>query len=86
MGNDDNSPMRKITGGLLPVDVWKSYMLAAHKGKKLKPLSAPDPFIDDPLITAQISFYESLVEAFTEERDIASGARASGGARTAGRR
>ena len=86
MGNDDNSPMRKITGGLLPVDVWKNYMLAAHKGKKLKPLSAPDPFIDDPLITAQISFYESLVEAFTEERDIASGARASGGARTAGRR
>lgn len=86
LGNDDNSPMRKITGGLLPVDIWKDYMLAAHKGKELRPLSAPDPLVDDPRITAQISFYESLVEEFTLERDIASGARASGGgARSAGR-
>ena len=34
MGNDDNSQMVNVTGGLLPVDTWKSYMLAAHKGLK----------------------------------------------------
>lgn len=87
MGNDDNSPMRKITGGLLPVDSWKRYMIAAHKGVKRKPISAPDPLIEDPQIKSQIAFYAELEEAFTTERDIASGAKTanSGGGRTAGR-
>ena len=87
MGNDDNSPMRKITGGLLPVDAWKTYMLAAHKGLKRKPINAPDPLIDDPEIKAQIAFYGELETALVAERDIASGAqRPSGGAGgTAGR-
>jgi penicillin-binding protein 1A len=53
MGNDDNSPMRKITGGLLPVDSWKKYMVAAHKNLKKKPINAPDPLVEDPLIKAQ---------------------------------
>ena len=87
MGNDDNSPMRKITGGLLPVDAWKKYMLSAHKGLKKKPINAPDPLIDDPFIKTQIAFYADLEDAFTSERDIASGAKRAGvgGARTAGR-
>ena len=86
LGNDDNSPMRKITGGLLPVDAWKDYMRGAHKGLKLRPLSAPDPFVDDPQIKNQIAFYDGLAEAFKLERDIASGAKSvGGGARTAGR-
>ena len=86
LGNDDNSPMRKITGGLLPVDAWKDYMRAAHKGLKTRPLSAPDPLVSDPEIISQIAFYDRLAEAFEVERDIASGARtAGGGARTAGR-
>ena len=86
LGNDDNSPMRKITGGLLPVDVWKDFMRAAHKGLKNRPLRAPDPFINDPIIQNQIAFYDNLVTAFTSERDMASGAKPpSGGLRTAGR-
>ena len=86
LGNDDNSPMRKITGGLLPVDAWKDFMRTAHKGLKNRPLSAPDPFIDDPIVQNQIAFYDNLVTAFTTERDMASGASpASGGLRTAGR-
>ncbi len=86
LGNDDNSPMRKITGGLLPVDAWKDYMRAAHKGLKTRPLSAPDPLVDDPEILNQIAFYDRLAEAFKIERDVASGAKsAGGGARTAGR-
>ena len=35
LGNDDNTSMRKITGGLLPVDIWKAYMRGAHKGRSL---------------------------------------------------
>jgi penicillin-binding protein 1A len=33
LGNDDNTPMGKITGGGLPVEVWSQFMKAAHKGK-----------------------------------------------------
>jgi penicillin-binding protein 1A len=79
MGNDDNSSMRKVTGGLLPVDVWKQYMRAAHKGYRYRELSAPDPLSDDPAAKAVTEFYGQLSEAFTAERDMASGA---GGART----
>jgi len=42
LGNDDNTPMNKVTGGSLPAPVWKSFMLGATQGMPIKPLpSAP---------------------------------------------
>ena len=38
VGNDDNSPTRGVTGGTLPVQIWKSAMLTAEKGLPMKPL------------------------------------------------
>ena len=32
LGNDDNSPTRKTTGGGMPVDVWTRIMKPAHQG------------------------------------------------------
>ena len=32
LGNDDNSPTKKATGGGLPVEVWSRFMKAAHDG------------------------------------------------------
>jgi penicillin-binding protein 1A len=32
LGNDDNSPTRRTTGGGLPVEVWSRFMKAAHRG------------------------------------------------------
>src|SRR5205085_3016732 len=32
LGNDDASPMRKATGGGLPVEIWSRVMKAAHQG------------------------------------------------------
>ncbi|QPF91669.1 transglycosylase domain-containing protein [Bradyrhizobium commune] len=32
LGNDDNSPTRKATGGGLPVEVWTRFMRTAHEG------------------------------------------------------
>ena len=32
LGNDDNSPTKKATGGGLPVEVWSRFMKAAHQG------------------------------------------------------
>lgn len=73
MGNDDNTPTKNVTGGLLPVDAWKAFMLEAHKGLKVKPLPAPDPKSNDPQIQRQVAFYESLSQAFERERNMANG-------------
>src|SRR6201999_4205078 len=32
LGNDDNSPTKKATGGGLPVEVWTRFMRTAHQG------------------------------------------------------
>ncbi|MGV1015732.1 MAG: transglycosylase domain-containing protein, partial [Methyloceanibacter sp.] len=33
IGNDDNTPMRKVTGGTLPAELWREIMLYAHADK-----------------------------------------------------
>jgi penicillin-binding protein 1A len=33
LGNDDNAPTRKSTGGGLPVEIWSRFMKAAHRGQ-----------------------------------------------------
>lgn len=38
LGNDDNSPTRKATGGGLPVEVWTRFMKAAHQNVAPSPL------------------------------------------------
>ncbi len=40
LGNDDNSPTKKATGGGLPVEVWTRFMRAAHQGVPIA--SLPD--------------------------------------------
>jgi penicillin-binding protein 1A len=32
LGNDDNSPTKKVSGGNLPVEIWSRFMKAAHQG------------------------------------------------------
>ncbi len=38
LGNDDNSPTRRVTGGSLPARIWKDVMLRAHKNLPGLPL------------------------------------------------
>ena len=38
MGNDDNKPMKKVTGGGLPAQLWHDFMIYAEAGKPIKPL------------------------------------------------
>jgi penicillin-binding protein 1A len=40
-GNDDNSPMKRITGGTLPAKTWHNFMMAATAGMPVKPLPGP---------------------------------------------
>jgi len=41
VGNDDNSPMNKVTGGSLPTHIWHDFMTAAETGKPPLPLPTP---------------------------------------------
>jgi penicillin-binding protein 1A len=38
LGNDDNSPTKKASGGTLPVEIWSQFMRAAHQGLPPQPL------------------------------------------------
>lgn len=40
LGNDDNSPTKKATGGGLPVEVWTRFMRTAHQGVPVAALPA----------------------------------------------
>ncbi|MBT3701103.1 MAG: carboxypeptidase, partial [Alphaproteobacteria bacterium] len=39
VGNDNGARMKKVTGGGLPARVWKEFMLAAHRGRPITPLT-----------------------------------------------
>lgn len=47
VGNDDNSPTKKVTGGLLPAEIWRGVMEPAHRGL------TPRPLPGDPLVASQ---------------------------------
>lgn len=39
VGNDDGTPMKRVTGGSVPAQIWHDVMLQAHRGYSIKPLS-----------------------------------------------
>ena len=73
MGNDDNSSMYKVTGGLLPADVWRDFMRTIHKGKTFKPLLERGDDPEDELSRRRMDYYAGLVQQLTEERNLAAG-------------
>src|SRR5438874_5344492 len=43
LGNDDDTPMNKVTGGSLPAAAWRQFMLAATRGMPVRPLPSAPP-------------------------------------------
>ena len=43
LGNDDNTPMNKVTGSSLPAEAWRRFMLAATRAMPVRPLPAGPP-------------------------------------------
>src|SRR5205807_8956234 len=50
LGNDDNSPMNRVTGGSLPALAWRNFMLAGTKSMPPKPLSSAAPQAEESAI------------------------------------
>jgi penicillin-binding protein 1A len=67
LGNDDNSPTRKATGGGLPVEVWTRFMRAAHQGVPVAAL--PNSQLTGPTL-AQIA---SQITAPTQPAPVQAG-------------
>ncbi|QYX56610.1 PBP1A family penicillin-binding protein [Roseovarius sp. SCSIO 43702] len=38
MGYDDNTPLKGVTGGGLPADIWRETMVRVHEGMEVRPL------------------------------------------------
>jgi penicillin-binding protein 1A len=57
LGNDDNSPTKKATGGGLPVEVWTRFMRTAHQGVPVAALPGAQtgPFSNLAQIASQIT-------------------------------
>jgi penicillin-binding protein 1A len=48
VGNDDNTPMRKVTGGNMPSLIWKEYMTLALKDVPARSLATTIQYDSDP--------------------------------------
>ena len=79
MGYDDNTPLKGVTGGGLPAEIWHETMMRVHKGMPPRPLpmksgsggaSFDQPEPGDPIPQQQIK-PESAIEGIL--RDLLSG-------------
>ncbi|MEX0646028.1 MAG: PBP1A family penicillin-binding protein, partial [Parvularculaceae bacterium] len=68
VGNDDFSPMEKVTGGTLPAQIWKKFMIAAHEDAPLRAIRGayPAPSYGDE--DALISFYTDVLRGLQDVR------------------
>jgi penicillin-binding protein 1A len=72
VGNDDSRPMRKVTGGELPAQIWRAFMIEAHKGVPMRdfdwllplPQATPVPQPDH-----RDGFYDDLSAEFARTAD-----------------
>ncbi|MDP1873022.1 PBP1A family penicillin-binding protein [Phenylobacterium sp.] len=65
VGNDDDTPMNRVTGGAIPAQIWRRLMIEAHKDLEVRDfdwlLPDPEPMFDvDPRNT----FYQGLASDF----------------------
>ncbi|MCR8549445.1 PBP1A family penicillin-binding protein [Salipiger sp. P9] len=53
MGNDDNSPLKGVTGGGLPADIWRETMARVNDGLPITPLPAIAPARPEPQVVQE---------------------------------
>ncbi|MEP4164069.1 PBP1A family penicillin-binding protein [Maricaulis sp.] len=66
VGNDDDSPMENVTGGGLPAQIWRDFMVRVHEGLPARALSAPAPRTRSEREERLAAFYSDLSSAFSE--------------------
>ncbi len=75
VGNDDDSPMKRVSGGGLPADIWSDMMEVVHAGSPPESLiGAESGLVIGEAAEQRISFYRGLSQAFS----VAASNRAAG--------
>jgi len=64
MGDDRGAPMKHMTGGDLPAETWKRFMLAAERG--LPPRPFPQPAAPSDQADPRPAFYRDPTETFDQ--------------------
>jgi penicillin-binding protein 1A len=79
VGNDDDDPTRKITGGDLPAVLWRRFMLEAHQGLPVRDFDGLAPERRD--LEQRDQFYAELAAEFAREAGEGAGSseQAAGG-------
>jgi penicillin-binding protein 1A len=49
VGRDDNTPMKKVTGGAAPAEIWRDFMTAALPRLNVKPIPGDAQVAEDPI-------------------------------------
>jgi len=63
VGNDDNSPTNKVTGGLVPAMIWREVMEPAHRGLTPRPLpGAPQVAMSGPATVSGEQYDQGAAE------------------------
>jgi penicillin-binding protein 1A len=52
-GNDDDTPMKRVTGGTLPAELWKQVMVAANKGLPIRALPGSEFVVSSQSLSDQ---------------------------------
>ena len=74
VGKDDNTAMKKVTGGGAPAEIWRTFMSQALPRLDVRPIpdgpqALPSPAFDDPigsLLEAANTFFEDGVTPYEE--------------------
>jgi len=78
IGNDDDSPMAKVSGGGLPADLWSDIMEITHAGMPPEPLLGAEVGMEmSEAAEERITFYRGMAQAFA----TASSSRSRSGVR-----
>ncbi len=66
VGNDDDTAMRRVSGGGLPAEIWSEIMVLAHEGRTPEPLfGANRAIVLNPAAEQRITFYRGMAQAFS---------------------
>ena len=60
VGNDDYRPMDKVTGGAIPAEIWKNFMVAAHQGLPARRLDGAFPAATYAEENSLLDFYNDV--------------------------
>ncbi len=68
VGNDDYTPMDKVTGGSIPALVWKEFMLSAHQGLRVEDMEGAYPAASYAAEPVLLDFYTDVSRSFGRVR------------------